>query len=644
MSATRQELFNTIWNIAENLRGSYKANDYRRVIIPFTLLRRMECVLEETRGEVFKAFKALELSDSGELTTEQDRELKQISKQEFFSTTDLTLANILQDRSNIHINLMTYSKSFNPSVLDIYGELKFSAEIEELSKMGVLEGCLSDFSKVSLHVKDISNHDMGLLFEELLRQFNDVSPAGEQYTPRDAIDLMIEIMLAPDVVNPQSSLNTEYKHIKLYDPAGGTGGILSAGQDKMESINPKLRVKTYGQEINPETYAICKADMLIRGQEIKNIKLGNTLKQDLHPAEKFDYMGANPPYGIDWKNAQEDVSREYESGSEANRFKGGLPRINDGQMLFTQHLLSKMKPAELDSETGLWKAGSRIGVVHSGSPLFNGDAGSGESEIRRYMLENDYLDAIVALPADMFYNTGIGTFILFMTNRKEAHRKGKVQLIDARDLGSKLRKSLGSKRVELTADTIAEITKIYMAFEPSKISKIFANEEFCFRKISIESPLRIKGIDTNRAYSAKEIKALIEEFGVDETGDKVISKIHGKSAVSTPEFGLFDAIVNGKPVVVSYASDKSLKDTESVPYLDCVQRYFTDEVLPHAPDAWIDESVCDPRDGKVGKVGTEISINRYFYQYKAPRASAVIDVEIKQLTAEIMSLLGGVAV
>ncbi|WOF81938.1 class I SAM-dependent DNA methyltransferase (plasmid) [Pseudomonas sp. FeN3W] len=634
MSTTRQKLFSTIWSIAENLRGSYKANDYRRVIIPFTLLRRMECVLEDTREEVAKAYEALEVDSVSDLTEEQVRDLTSISGHQFFSSTRITFSEMNRDKSNLYTNILAYCKSFNPSVLDIYGELKFSNEIVELQKLGILEGCVRDFSKVDLHENEISNHDMGLLFEELLRQFNDLSPAGEQYTPRDAIDLMMEILLAPDVANSGSAINTEYKHVKLYDPTSGTGGILSAGQDKMETVNPKLRVKTYGQEINPETYAICKADMLIRGQEIKNIRLGNTLMKDLHPDESFDYMGANPPYGVDWKNAKSEV--EAELSSTTNRFKGGLPRVSDGQMLFTQHLLSKMKPIE--------KGGSRIGVVHSGSPLFNGDAGSGESEIRRYLLENDYLDAIVALPTDMFYNTGIGTFILFLTNRKEANRQGKVQLIDARDLGSKMRKPLGSKRMELTDETISQIKDIYMRFEPSKISKIFSNDDFSFRKISIERPLRIKGIDVNRAYSTKEIKALLEEFGTDESAPRVISKIYPKSAVAQPLYGLYNAVVNGKQVVVSYASDKSLKESESIPFGTCTATYFTNEVLVHAPDAWIDEAVRDDKDGKVGKVGTEISFNRYFYQFKKARSSDEIDFEIKELTAEFMSLLGEVAV
>ncbi len=644
MSTSRQTLFNTIWSIAENLRGSYKANDYRRVIIPFTLLRRMECVLEQTRNDVVTAFQGLGVDSAEDLTEEQITELTKVSGQQFFSTTNMTFKSMLSDKSNLHENLMAYSKSFNPSVLDIYSELKFSEELKALNRMGILEGCVRDFSNVDLHVDEISNHDMGLLFEELLRQFNDVSPAGEQYTPRDAIDLMFEILLAPDVPNHNSAIQTDQKHIKVYDPTSGTGGILSAGEDKIASINPTLKVKTYGQEINPETYAICKADMLIRGQEIKNIKLGNTLLTDMHPGVQFDYMGANPPYGIDWKNVQDAVQSEFESSADSNRFKGGLPRVSDGQMLFTQHLLSKMKPLELDEITGQMKGGSRIGVVHSGSPLFNGDAGSGESEIRRYILENDYLDAIVALPTDMFYNTGIGTFILFLTNRKEYHRKGKVQLIDARELGTKMSKPLGSKRVELAQEAIASITKIYLEFEKSPVSKIFSNEDFCFRKISIQRPLRMAGIDENRAYNSKEIKALLENGSSDENAPKVIAKIHPKKTVANPLYGLFSAVVDGQPVVVSYAADSQLKDVESVPLSVNISTYFNQEVLPHAPDAWIDDSVLDNKDGQIGKVGTEISFNRYFYQFKSLRSSAVIDDEIKALSQEIMALLGEVSV
>lgn len=563
-----------IWGIAELLRGDYKQSDYGKVVLPFTLLRRLDCVLEETKPKVLKEYVAKKNISQAVL----DPTLKKKSGFSFYNVSPfVNFEALLGDSNNLRKNLNAYIKGFSDNVRDVFEHYDFHAQIDKLDSSNLLYQVVQKFAGVDLHPQALSNTEMGAMFEELIRRFAELSneTAGEHYTPREVIRLMVSLLFTAD----DDALSRKGTVRTIYDPTAGTGGMLSVAEDYLQDHNPEARLTMFGQELNPESYAICKADMLIKGQNVENIIFGNTLSDDGLPAMKFDYMLSNPPFGVEWKKVEKAVRDEHQKRGFGGRFGAGLPRISDGSLLFLMHLLSKMRPVS--------DGGSRIGIVFNGSPLFTGGAGSGESEIRRWIIEQDFLEAIIALPTDMFYNTGISTYVWLLTNRKEKQRKGKIQLIQGVDFFQKMRKSLGSKRKELGAEDIARITKLYGAYKQGEHSKIFKNEDFGYRTITVERPL-------------------LDAKGKPEKDKK--GKVKG---------------------------DANLRDTENVPLTENIETYFKREVLPHVPDAWIDHDKT--------KVGYEIPFNRHFYKYVPPRPLEVIDAELKDVTADILKLLTEVA-
>ena len=574
-----QSLSAFIWSVADLLRGDYRQSDYGKIILPFTVLRRLDCVLESTKAAVLA-----EHEEKKKLGLNADPFLLRKAKQSFYNISPLDMKKLMGDQDHIKENLFSYIQGFSEAVRDIFERFEFYAQIDKLAKSGLLYQVTEKFVNVDLHPDKVSNSQMGLVFEELIRKFAEISneTAGEHFTPREVIRLMANLLFIEDdqVLAKAGVVRT------IYDPTAGTGGMLSVAGEYLEEHNPEARLTMFGQELNPESYAICKADMLIKGQDVANIVFGNTFSEDGHPHKKFDYMLSNPPFGVEWKKVEKEVRKEYEQQGFNGRFGAGLPRVSDGSLLFLMHLISKMRPAN--------DGGSRFGIVLNGSPLFTGGAGSGESEIRRYVLENDLVEAIIGLPTDMFYNTGISTYVWILSNRKLAHRKGTVQLIDASGFWQKMRKSLGSKRKELSDDHITEITRLFGQFiETSEgkkpISRIFKNSDFGYRTITVERPLK------------------------DENG-KIIPGEKGK--------------LKGKP-----QPDSSLRDTENVPLNEDVETYFKREVLPHAPDAWIDHDKT--------KVGYEIPFNRHFYVFEPPRELAEIDADLKQCTDRILTMIKG---
>ena len=567
-----------LWSVADLLRGDYKRSDYGKVILPFTVLRRLDCVLEPTKAAVLEE-KALRESQG----LDPEPFLLRKAGHNFCNTSPLDMKRLMGDGDNIAENLRSYIQGFSPAVRDIFDSFEFHLQVDRLDKANLLYLVTEKFAQVDLHPETVSNAEMGLVYEELIRKHAEESneTAGEHFTPREVIRLMVNLIFIED----DEALTQPGIVRSLYDPAAGTGGMLSVAEEHLVSHNPSARLVLSGQELNPESYAICKADMLIKGQDINSICFGNTLSDDKLPEQEYDYMLSNPPFGVEWKKIQKEVQREAELMGYSGRFGPGLPRVSDGSLLFLLHLISKMRPAQ--------DGGCRFGIVLNGSPLFTGGAGSGESEIRRYVLENDLLEAIIALPTDMFYNTGISTYIWILSNRKPEERKGKVQLIDASSFWQKMRKSLGSKRKELSAEHIAEITRLFGDFEEAEkdgkpISKVFKNEDFGYQTITVERPLR------------------------DEEGNVVLGQ-RGKA--------------KGQP-----QADSRLRDTENVPLSEDVQTYFEREVLPHVPDAWIDH-------GKT-KTGYEIPFNRHFYVFTPPRPLEEIDAELRQVTDRILEMIG----
>ena len=568
-----------IWSVADLLRGDYKQSEYGKVILPFTVLRRLDCVLESTKAAVLT-----ELEKRTKAGLNPEPFLLRKAGQLFYNTSPLDLKKLMGDQDHIGENLRAYMQAFSPAVRDIFERFEFHTQIDRLAKSGLLYLVTEKFANIDLHPEVVSNAQMGAVFEELIRKFAELSneTAGEHFTPREVIRLMVNLLFIED----DEALTKPGVVRSLYDPTAGTGGMLSVGGEHLASLNPDARLVMYGQELNPESYAICKADMLIKGQDIANIIFGNTLSADGLLGKFFDYMLSNPPFGVEWKKIEKEIRKEFEEHGFNGRFGPGLPRVSDGSLLFLLHLISKMRPAK--------DGGSRFGIVLNGSPLFTGGAGSGESEIRRYVLENDLVEAIIGLPTDMFYNTGISTYVWIVSNRKPAARKGKVQLIDASSFWQKMRKSLGSKRKELSPEHIDEITKLFGNCKKATkdgvpISRIFKNEDFGYRTITVERPER------------------------DAKGNVVLAA-KGKT--------------KGQPV-----PDANLRDTENVPLSEDVETYFKREVLPHAPDAWIDHEKT--------KVGYEIPFNRHFYVFQPPRPLAEIDAELKGVTDRILTMIGG---
>ena len=577
----KQNLSAFIWSVADLLRGDYKQSDYGKVILPFTVLRRLDCVLEPSKEAVLAE---KELREGQGLDPEPF--LLRVAGQGFCNTSALGMKRLMGDQDNIGENLRSYIQAFTPAVRDIFESFEFHLQVDKLDMAKLLHMVCERFAQIDLHPETVSNAEMGLVFEELIRKFAELSneTAREHFTPREVIKLMVNLhFIEDDQALTQSGIVRS-----LYDPTAGTGGMLSVAEEHLVGMNPSARLVLSGQELNPESYAICKADMLIKGQDIKNIRFGNTLSDDQLGDQKYDYMLSNPPFGVEWKKIQKEVQREADALGYAGRFGPGLPRVSDGSLLFLLHLISKMRPA--------LEGGSRFGIVLNGSPLFTGGAGSGESEIRRYVLENDLVEAIIGLPTDIFYNTGISTYIWILSNRKLSERKGKVQLIDASSFWQKMRKSLGSKRKELSPEHIDEITRLFGSFEKAEqdgkpISRIFRTEDFGYRTITLERPLR------------------------DEAGHVVLGQ-RGKT--------------KGQP-----QADSSLRDTENVPLSEDVQTYFEREVLPHVGDAWIDHEKT--------KLGYEIPFNRHFYVFTPPRPLELIDAELKQVTDRILEMIGGLS-
>ncbi len=559
LTANVNEKANLIWAIADKLTGVYKPHEYGKVILPLTVIRRFDCILSKTKQIVLEKHNSMAAD-----MPMRDNFLKKASGYEFYNTSKYTFETLLDDSSNIEANFRNYLNGFSENVRQIIDKFKFDQEIQTMADKNLLYIVIQEFTtpKADLHPDKISNLEMGYIFEEIIRRFSEAhnEDAGQHYTPREVIELMVNILFCND-----NEILTGNVAKTIYDPACGTGGMLSVAEDYLKKMNNAATLLPFGQEINDETFAICKADMLIKGNDADKIRNGNTLSGDEFKDEKFDYILSNPPFGREWKNDKTAVEAEAKLGA-GGRFGVGLPAVGDGQMLFLLTAIHKMKEP--------FQGGSKVAIIHNGSPLFTGDAGSGTSEIRRHILENDLLEAIIGLPNDIFYNTGIATYIWVLNNRKEEKRKGKVQLINANGLYEKRRKSLGNKRNDIPKHYIDEITNLYADFKETEISKIFDTEDFGYNKIIVERPQR------------------------DAQGN-IIKK-------------------SGKPV-----TDTNLRDTENIPLKEDIQTYFEREVLPYAPDAWIDE--------KKTKVGYEIPFTRYFYKYVPPRESVEIMAEIREL-------------
>ncbi|ADI73378.1 N-6 DNA methylase [Methanohalobium evestigatum Z-7303] len=670
-----QEKANFIWSVADEvLRDDFKRGKYRDVILPFTVLRRVECVLEPTKDNVIQTYENVK-----DKVKDPHNALCHAAGHSFYNTSPYDLKKLLDDPSNIGQNFKSYINSFSENMRDIFDKFYLWNYIDQLIEDNLLYMLLEKFSNVDLHPDSVSNHEMGYIFEELIRRFNeDVNEnPGEHFTPREVIRLMVNLIFYQD----EAKLGHNTPIRTIYDPACGTGGMLTIANDHiLKEINSNADIWLFGQEVNPETFAIAKSDMMLKGndRDAENIKMGSVFSNDGHPNETFNYMLSNPPFGKDWKKEQNFILEEAKSAS--SRFTAGLPRKDDGQLLFLQHMISKMKRPE--------DGGSRIAVVTNGSPLFTGDAGSGESEIRRWIIENDWLEAIVALPEQLFYNTGINTYVWIVTNRKEDHRKGKIQLVDARECYQKMRKSLGEKRHEISSEQIDTITNLHNNFNEGQYSQIFDNHEFGYRKITIEQPLRLSfQVTPERIEQLKEQKAFKnlavskkrknteekekEEAEGQKLQDSIIEmlsemdsekfyknrdefwkvlndnlKKHGININNTVEKAILDSMserdetadicVDSKK---RWEPDSQLRDYENVPLDEDIYDYFEREVKPHVPEAWIDESKTDQYDNDVGKVGYIINFNRYFYEYEPPRPLEEIESDINDLENEILELL-----
>ena len=566
-----KESANFIWSIADLLRGDYKQSDYGKVILPLTVLRRLDCVLDATKEEVLKKHEQLKNTGIEDL----DALLNRASGYKFHNRSNFTFDKLVADPNNIALNLRNYINGFSEDAREIIEQFEFENQINKMDDANLLFMVIKRFQEIDLHPDRITSMEMGYMFEELIRKFAEISneTAGEHFTPREVIKLMVNILF----LNDRDILTKKGITKTIYDCCAGTGGMLSVAEEYLNELNPDARLEVFGQELNPESYAICKSDLLIKGQNASNIKKGNSISEDKLASEKFDYLITNPPFGVKWEKFAKPVKAEHEQLGHGGRFGAGLPSVSDGSFLFLMHLMSKMKRPE--------DGGSRLALVFNGSPLFSGSPSKtkNESSIRQWIIENDLLEAVIALPNQLFYNTGISTYVWVISNHKPTERKGKVQLINAIDFSKKMSKSLGNKRNEITKKQIAEITKIYGEFQANEYSKIFDNKAFGYAKVTVERPER-----------------------------------NAKGQVVTDKKG------NPKP-------DSSLRDTENIPLTMDIQEYMEKEVLPHVPDAWIDHSKTN--------IGYEINFTKYFYQYKPLRSLDDIRKDIMAIEEETDGLL-----
>ncbi len=680
------EIVSFIWGVADLIRDVFKRGKYQDVILPLTVLRRLDCVLAPTRAEVLRIN-----AEYKSRLENPDQLLRNASGFAFYNTSQYDFEKLVKDAPNVASNLRNYISGFSPNMREVVEKFDFDNTISNLHEAGLLFKVLERFKNVDLHPDVVDNAAMGTIFEELIRKFNEAlnENPGEHFTPRDVVHLMVDLMLAGDAkrIAGTGIIRT------VYDPCCGSGGMLTITKEHITAgiskdgelvkapINPKADIHLFGQEVNPETFAICKSDLYMKsadGRDAEHILYGSTLSNDQHESITFNYLITNPPYGKDWKMDQEAVKTEHERGS-AGRFGAGLPRISDGQLLFLQHMLFHMEPIS--------EGGSRVAIIMNGSPLFTGGAGSGESEIRRWILENDWLEALVALPEQLFYNTGIATYVWVLTNRKAPERRGKVQLIDATSFWVPMRKSLGDKRRTIPPEKAAEVLAILQSFRESEFSKIFPTTQFGYRRITVERPLqlnfqaspeRIERVKDERTFQrlAKskkrnpEVKAQEEELGRKQQ-ERILDMLRSFPSMLFKDRPSFEKELKAataahrikldaslKKAILSALSerdetadicldkkgnpepDSNLRDTENVPLSESIETFFEREVKPHVSQAWIDESKRDAKDGQVGIVGYEINFNRYFYTYEPPRPLEEIEADIEKVEREIMEMIG----
>jgi type I restriction enzyme M protein len=642
-----------IWGIAELLRGDYKQADYGKVILPLVVMRRLDQVLEPSKDTVLAA--ATRYQAGGIENVEPI--LRHAAGQQFFNRHRLRFHQLLDDPGNIAAHLRSYIDGYSSLAQQVLAKFEFDGHIDRLDRSNLLFKVIAATCKVDLHPDKVTNADMGALFEDLIRRFAESSneTAGEHFTPREVVRLMVNLLLAGD----EDALREPGTIREIFDCACGTGGMLSEAEEHIYRFNPLATVRLYGQELNPESYAICLADMLVKGQDASHIVFGNSLSADGHLGQKFHYCIANPPFGVDWTKVEETIRDEHANRGFDGRFGPGLPRKSDGQLLFLMHLLSKMRDPD--------KGGGRVAIVHNGSPLFTGGAGSGESEIRRYVLENDLLEAIVALPEQIFYNTGIASYVWVLCNRKSEERTGLVQLIDARETWTKMRKSLGDKRRYLDPDQVDAVTALRAQLRDNDLVKIVPVEQFGYRMITVDRPLRARwefgphtwdglaedkamtrlGEQTREAIVANlwatahishpseshcrlRLKEILQASGVGKPAAPLLKALAARCIVRDPDA---EFVRDGKGEIVA---DPHLRDTENVPLADDVDEYLAREVLPHVPDAWVDD--------KAGKIGYEIPVTRLFYRYTPPRRSGEVKAELRRREARIRQLLEEVLV
>jgi type I restriction enzyme M protein len=649
---------NLIWQIADFLRGDYKQSEYGKVVLPLVVLRRLDCVLADTKPAVLAEAASLE----GQVKR-LDPMLTKVAGHSFYNTSPWDFDKLLGDPENLATNLRMYIGGFSEGAAEVLSRFGFDEQINRLDNAFFLYLVVGKFAAVDLHPNVVKNHEMGAIYEELIRKFSEQSneTAGEHFTPREVIRLMVALLFEPD----REVLANGHQRRTLYDPTCGTGGMLSVAEDYLMELNEVARLEVFGQELNDETYAICRSDMMLKGQDPSHIAVGNTLTKDAFPRHTFNYCLSNPPFGVDWKKVEPEVRLEAADEGDAGRFRAGLPRVDDGQLIFIQHMLSKMAPLEND--------GSRMAIVFNGGPLFAGGAGSGESEIRRWIIENDWLETIVALPDQLFYNTPLSTYIWLVTNRKQAHRRGTVQLIDARHLSTRLKKSLGEKRKEMTPAQIEAAVEIYKGFGSSEHSRVVQNHELGYLRATVERPLRVRydlrpglladltslpvwetlpaddqsaieaclssneGLSTTvRATMAKVLPALSkpaakllwDTLTVRDASAPVVQDTKGKP---TPDVQARNVETVPMPAEDVDYSDNVADRLASSTYREAVESYMQREVVPYLPDAWVDHSRT--------KIGYEIPLTQYFYSFAPARPVTEIEHEIRQIEDEIRALL-----